>query len=169
MKELDLNADILPGVGAAGFMIGCSLDDLDCVLNNVKAIEKSDISDINKLLRSSKGVLHIVDNLSGESTIYFGNDVVRLKFTSEKKLYCINLFEGYLGSFVGFIHVGEMLAKVLSVFPIYFDENDEINYPDDESGAEVTGIGFYSTDESLDDNSGQIINGISIHDWSLNI
>jgi hypothetical protein len=164
---IDLSAEITPGKSGAGFDIGSSLSDLNELLAYAVKMDTSQVQNLRKLLAASEGFVVITDNSTGEKTVYYGDDIVRLKFNSKGMLYCMYLFEGYKGLFNNCIGIGSKLIDVTKIFPIYYDDHDEMHYPDDECGASVSGIAFYGAEESIDDDPEQVINGISVHDWSL--
>ncbi|AMV25136.1 hypothetical protein VT84_12125 [Gemmata sp. SH-PL17] len=92
--------------------------------------------------------------------------MVRFDFNAAGDLFCIWAFEGYRGRAFSRVGIGCPLQEVLSQFPLFFDNGDEMYYPDWESAPNApTGIAFVAHE---DEQPGRMpVLGICIHDWSV--
>lgn len=167
---IDLGVPIVPGKSAGGFTIGNSLDQVCSHFESVKVWTRASGEQLQAAIRSTMGWLDApLKELGGGQAIghifYFGGGVLQLHFNSTLILSGIVVFEGYRGSLLEGVSVGEPLSNVLKICAIEYDDVDEMHYPVPESGLE--GVAFIAEERSLDDSPGQTIAGISVFDRSL--
>ncbi|MEH2024793.1 hypothetical protein [Nostoc sp.] len=182
MDRLDLWAEIIPGVSAAGFSIGqhlSSIPDLsepNLVINLQEERKKREKSlesiNINEALSKSDGwicqkISSDSEKLDGHKVFYYKDRIVLLEFNSDDILFVIFVFEGYKGKFLDKFEIGTRLSDLREHFELDYDSGDELNYPSESSS--VKGIAFYGAEESLEDNPEQKIMGFCVHNWSLQV
>lgn len=168
----DLMAELIPAKGAAGFEIG---EGFDSILKRVGFVEWHDKdSTLDEKLSSNTGWIGVKSRcgLPGgpctlvQSLIYM-NDVICLEFEESLRLYRVDVGKGYGGSFFG-VKPGDDLRNLEGAgFGVLFnDMDDDFLIVKDESI--LAGISFLTDYRaSLEDAPDQIIQYISIHDWSL--
>jgi hypothetical protein len=159
MRHLDLRASILPGLSAAGFAIGMDIDEIKEIVNEANIV---DAPPKNSELQSNKSVIVVRKAGCKVSAVFFGNDQVRLCFNTQGKLFCIFLFEGYEGKYRDSITIGTQLQKVSELYPIEYDDGDEMCYVEN-----VPGIAFCGTCCALEVDPVQPVSGFCVHDWKL--
>ena len=168
MVAVDLDENLIPSTSAAGWRIGTRLVECGELLRGATEVENRPGFQLNNAINRNVGVLVVRNTFpykSGNTTIIFGADVVRLDFNSAGELFCIWVFEGYRGRAFGRIRIGSSLAEVRSLFSVFYDNGDEMYYPDQElSPSAPSGIAFVAAAEGTRDTP---ILGISIHDWGI--
>jgi len=166
MSAVDLAARIIPGESAAGFQLGLRLADMDAEVTSARKWGAGDGSLSAAIFSSSDWLVVDAADLGqrGEIRIYYGNGAVELHFSAAGVLYEVSVFSGYEGRFLDEIAIGGDAAKVREVAELFFDEGDEMYYPEDGSG--FNGIAFLIEED--DGGAGvESIAGISVHDWSM--
>ncbi|MEH2303333.1 MAG: hypothetical protein V7K88_31290 [Nostoc sp.] len=182
MDRLDLWAEIIPGVSAAGFSIGqhlSSIPDLsepNLVVNLQEEREKREKGlksiNINEALSKSDGwicqkICSDSEKLDGHKVFYYKDRIVLLEFNSDDIIFKIFVFEGYQGKFFDKFEIGSKVSDINEYFELEYDSGDEMHYPSESS--HVKGIAFYGAEESLEDNPEQKIMGFCVHNWSLQV
>jgi hypothetical protein len=169
MPAVDLDADLIPGTFAAGWRIGTRL--MDCTELLVVATNVEDQSGFNlgEAIDRNTGVL-IVRNVfplgSGYTSVIFGAGVVQLVFNARSELFEVYVKKGYRGLAFGRIGIGSSVEEVRSLFPVVYNSDDGMYYPDHElSPGAPSGIGFYASEEEQP--GGTPILAISVHDWDF--
>lgn len=168
----DLMAELIPAKGAAGFEIG---EGLDSILKRVGFVEWHDKdSTLDEKLSSNTGWIGVKSRcgLPGgpytlvQSIIYM-NDMICLEFEENLKLYRIDIGKGYGGSFFG-VRPGDDLRNLERAgFGILFNDMDD-DFLILRNESILAGISFLTDFRtSLGNVSDQIIQYISIYDWSL--
>lgn len=180
--EPDLMAEITPKKGAAGFILGSSIKDIVKKIGRVNWYE-SNVNIYNKCLQNHGwiGSVYYQSNIgkpyhkgmhSSEynilKTLIYKNNLIRLSFNKTGKLYVISLGLGYGKSFYN-AKPGDNIKLLEKYFKIYFDNQDDVFYLYKESNNDlIPGICFSTNYRaSLEEAPEQIIEFISIHDWSL--
>ncbi|PSB23876.1 hypothetical protein [Stenomitos frigidus] len=159
----DLEAPIIPGLSAAGFSLGMNLRELDHVLAAAKIEEICPGFNCFKEVKSCSEILYVKNTYL--SSLYYRNGTVRLDFNSCGELYWIFLFAGYCGSF-GLIKIGSSMHEVQEQMPIFYDDSDEMFYPDREVKPDVPdGIAFIALEEPDEHSQQWQVLGFSIHDY----
>lgn len=167
MPAVDLDADLIPGTSAAGWRIGIKLPECVELLRGATEVEYRLGFNLNEAIDRNVGVL-VVRNCvnSGRTSVFFGADVVRFDFNAAGTLYCIWTFEGYRGRAFSRIGIGSPIQEVQSLFPVFYDDGDEMYYPDQEKSPGVpSGIGFVAFPEDAVKETP--VFGICIHDWDV--
>ncbi|MEH2105048.1 hypothetical protein [Nostoc sp.] len=182
MTRLDLWAEIIPGVSAAGFSIGqhlSSIPDLsepNLVIDQKEEREKKQKGlkqiGLNDVLSNSDGwicqkICSDSEKLDGHTVFYYKDRVVLLHFNSDYILFVIFVFEGYQGKFLDKFEIGSKVSDLSEYVEVEYDSGDEKHYPSESS--HVKGIAFYGAEESLEDNPEQKIMGFCVHNWSLQV
>jgi len=163
MRALDLDAEILSGDSAAGFQLGMHVSEIDHIVNNAAVLYRSpNVAE----LHANSGVLVVRDPSNAVTTVFFGDDEVRLCFNAKGRLYCIFLFTGYRGAYRHCIHIGTPLKQANAQHRLLFDDGDEMSYIDNGSGEIMPGIAFVGTSCALEADPEQPISGFCVHDWS---
>jgi hypothetical protein len=169
MSAVDLDAELIPGEAAAGWRIGDCLADHGDRLRGAAVVEYRPGFHLNDAISRNTGVLVVRNGFplgSGNTTVFFGTDIVRLDFNAAGELFCAWAFEGYRGRAFGRIRIGSSLEDVRALFPLFWDNGDEMYYPDRESSPEApAGVAFCAS--SAAQSGSTPIYGISIHDWEL--
>ncbi|MCI0996544.1 hypothetical protein HWD95_21830 [Pseudomonas corrugata] len=164
----DIEAEIIPEVGAAGFMLG---DSYLSVLGLVGAVSwyESD-SGIHELLHKNKGWIGVRKRLGPRGdggsiiTLTYMNSLIVLAFENSATLYQIILGDGYFGSFQG-VRVGDSLSSLEKDFELDFNDDEFLVLNE---GGYVVGISFITDYRaSLLCAPNQTIKYISVHDWAL--
>ncbi|MEH2363329.1 hypothetical protein [Nostoc sp.] len=182
MDRLDLWAEIIPEVSAAGFSIGqhlSSIPDLskpNLVVNLQQEREKREKGlksiNINEALSKSDGwicqkISSDSDKLDGHTVFYYKDRVVLLHFNVNDILFVIFVFEGYQGKFFDKFEIGSKVSDINEYFELEYDSGDEMHYPF--KSPHIKGIAFYGAEQSLEDNPEQKIMGFCVHNWSLQV
>lgn len=164
--QVDIHADVVPSISAAGFHIGMRLHELSSMLIGARIEVFRPRFDLNEAINSNIGFLRINDYVEkGKTAIFYKHDLIRLQFNAESELYCIFVFEGYKGKFENKLGIGSHLCEAVAFNSLYYDDGDEMHYFEDSSGELIPGLAFSAEEASLVDAPDQIINGFCIHDW----
>jgi hypothetical protein len=167
MPPVDLNADLIPGTAAAGFPIGARLSECTEFLQRAEEVTYRPGFNLVEAIGRNTGVL-VVRNYfpmgSGHTAVFYRADMITLSFNANEELFQVFVLEGYRGRAFGQVGVGSRLQEVRNLFPVVYDDGDEMYYPDLEQTPDAPlGIAFSaSREEPLD---GPRILGISVHDW----
>jgi hypothetical protein len=182
MNRLDLRAEIIPGVSAAGFSIGqhlSSIPDLKepiLVVNLEEERKKREKGlksiSLNDVLSNSDGwicqkISSYSEKLDGHKVFYYKDRIVLLEFNSDDILFEIFVFEGYQGKFFDKFEIGSKVSDINEYFELEYDSGDDMHYPS--GSCHVKGIAFYGAEQSLEDNPEQKIMGFCVHNWSLQV
>ncbi|WKB55772.1 hypothetical protein [Eleftheria terrae] len=164
---LDLHASLVPGTSAAGFEIGQSLSSVESLLHGASKTDYVPGFHLLAALAENKGAL-ILRNFGepGETSIFFGSDIVRLVFSPGGVLGCIYVFEGYLGAFEG-VRVGDMLSLLSQTMELDFDGGDEMYYRLDGKGEYVPGIAIVAVEADASQHATTPVGGYCVHDWTI--
>ncbi len=163
---LDLRAPLIPGKSAAGFFIGQRMDEVKKFIGDSPKWNQESDHPFLAVLRDSKGwISHGYDNLTIEELV-FGNNLIRLQFNGAGILYNIFVDAGYEGLVWGEVKIGDKLSTVLRWCDLEYGPGDDMHYPVSD-GAEFQGIAFGAEDCPLEESPDQVIDMVSIHDWSL--
>ena len=169
---VDLNADIVPGISAAGFRIGQTLAEIQATELSQCVVREWDRSQdqLHKAIEETEGWLscdlRILTMPERHGTfLWYQRGAVNLHFNADGVLYEISVWKGYLGRFASAIQIGDRLDKVLAITDLVHDSGDEVHYPVEDGS--IRGIGFVAEDTPLENSPDQIISGISVHDWAL--
>ncbi len=169
MPAVDLDADLIPGNSAAGWRIGIKLAECGELLRGATEVEYRPGFNLVEAIDRNVGVLVVRNDLplgSGNTGVFFGPDVVRFDFNAAGRLYCIWAFQGYRGRAFGRIGIGSLIQEVQSLFPVFYDDGDEMYYPDQEKSPGVpSGIGFVAFPEDAVKETPVV--GVCIHDWDV--
>jgi hypothetical protein len=164
---LNLDAEIVPGVGAAGFRLGQDAAEIDAAIAGAKAWTRSAGRSLNQAIDSGKewvcvshSELSFDPDAKGKS-YYAPGGVVKLQFNGRSQLFNIVVYDGYRGAAWGDVTVGCSVATAMKHYPLEYDDGDEAYYPVE--SAPVRRIGFHANDGSLE----EAIYGISVHDWDM--
>jgi hypothetical protein len=169
MPAVDLDADLIPGTSAAGWRLGVRLTECGELLRGATEVEYQPGFNLVEAIHRNIGVL-VVRNYfpigSGNTAIFFGADIVRFDFNAVGALFCVWTFEGYRGRAFGRIGIGSTIQEVQSSFPVFYDDGDEMYYPDQEKSPGVpSGIAFVAyPDDAVKETP---VVGICVHDWDV--
>lgn len=162
MNILDLQAEIVPGKSAAGFELGARIEAIKSSIPHSDQWQP-DKMQLVEAIAASLGWLNVINSQlnegAGGEILYYGKGSVELHFNSEGILYCISVFKGYSGLLFDEVKIGDPLASLKKWFDCFYDEGDEIYYPEDTD--EYPGVGFHADSGSPN----ETIFGMSIHDW----
>jgi hypothetical protein len=167
VRQVDLDAAIVPGRSAAGFRLGENLGSIEAELPNLTdwVPERQQLVEA---LAATEGWLraktHSAQGDLRGTLLAFKGGAVELQFSPQDILCEIRLADGYRGKVLNDIGIGDRLASVSARCSLSFDDGDEMYYP--EAGAASGGLGFIAAapqDEEVD----RKILGISVHDWQL--
>ena len=164
---LNIDAEIVSGVGAAGFRLGQDAAELDAAIAESKAWTRASGRSLMQEVGSAKGWVCVAHSeLSTKpgaqgKTYYAPGGVVELHFNGRGQLFNIMLFEGYRGTVWSDVRVGSPVAAAMAHCDLEYDGGDEAYYPIESSP--VKGIGFHANDGSPD----EAIYGITVNDWKL--
>jgi hypothetical protein len=169
MTSIDLDGELIPGRFAAGLSIGDQFSDCEELLRNAVEVEYLPGFNLVEAINCNTGVL-VVRNYfplgSGNTAVFYRAHVITMQFNRREELYSVSMGEGYRGRAFGRVGVGSQLQEVRELFPVFYDDGDEMYYPDPESAVCVpSGIAFHASGEQPEDIAP--ILGISIHDWEL--
>jgi len=169
---LDLHATIEPGRSAAGFKIGQLFSSIEPFLESVLRVTYKPGLDVLALHRANTGAL-VMEGFGRPGVgITFGDDVVRLAFSSDGRLGCIHVFEGkykgssYTGSYRG-VRIGQPLSTLTEVDTYEFDSGDEMYYRVGADGEYVPGLAVVAVEEDVAAHGSIPIVGYCVHDWSV--
>ena len=169
---VDLNADIVPGISAAGFRIGQTLAEIEAaeLRNGAVFVWDRSRGALGSAIELTDGwLLCDARNLTmperGGTLLWYNRGAVNLHCNADGVLYEISVWQGYSGRFADVIQIGDRLDKVLAFTNLIHDSGDEAHYPVEENL--IRGIGFIAEDTPLDNSPDQIIRGISVHNWAL--
>jgi hypothetical protein len=169
MSTVDLNADLIPGTSAAGWRIGVRLPECHAMTRGATEVEYRPGFNLVDAIIHNAGVLVVRNTFplgSGHTAVVVGADVVRFGFNARGELFEVSVREGYHGRAFGSVGIGNSVAEVRSLFPVFFDSGDELFYPDTELAPHApSGIGFYAGDDEPPDDAP--IMAISVHDWDI--
>lgn len=163
---LDLNAPLVPGKSAAGFFIGQRMEEVRASIGDCPRWSQDSDRPFLVVLRESEGwISHGYEKLTTEALV-FRNHVVRLQFNGAGILYNIFVDAGYDGLVWGEVKIGDKLSTVLQWCDLEYGPGDDMHYPVSDD-AEFQGIAFAAEDCPLEESPDQVIDIVSIHDWSL--
>ncbi|XGV98612.1 MAG: hypothetical protein ACAF41_06670 [Leptolyngbya sp. BL-A-14] len=159
----DLEAPIIPGTSAAGFSLGVGLQDISHVLAAAR------VEEIRPGFRSADAIKNCSDILyikhRNTSSLNYANGAVRLSFNSRGELCSIFLYKGYLGRLFNSIAIGNSMYDVKAKMPVFYDDLDEMFYPDREIQPDLpNGIAFGASEEP-DEQQEWNIWAFSVHDY----
>jgi hypothetical protein len=167
LRQVELDAEIVPGRSAAGFSLGEQLANVEPELPGLsdwRAEEQSlaeAISSTEHWLRAK--IFSAQGDLRG-TFLVFGGGVVELWFPVHGTLCEIRLFKGYRGKVLGSVAVDDPLESVMAQCPLSYDNADEMYYPDENTTTK--GLAFIAPSPG-DDEAEMKVLGISVHDWRL--
>jgi hypothetical protein len=172
MPLVDLNADIVPGVGAAGFRIGQTFAEIQLAELSYYVVPRWNESrdPLGFAIEETEGWLlydlriHTTPERL-ETRASYNHGAIELAFSTRAVLYNVSVYSGYHGRFADTVQIGDRLDKVLAITNLFYDSGDEMHFPTEDSS--IRGIGFYTGDGPLELSPDQEILGISVHDWSL--
>lgn len=166
----DLNAELVPRVGAAGFLLG---EDLSGILQKIGPVDWFESGrHLDCVLAKSSGWIGVRQKAGAaagvgrivESLIY-RDDLVSLDFSGAGKLYRIVVGKGYSGAFKTIVP-GDALTALSDWCEIKFNDMDD-DFFVEVAGRCIDGIGFITDHRaSLENAPNQRIEYISVHDWS---
>lgn len=167
----NLKAALIPGISAAGFSLG---EDFSSIQERIGIFDwyESDAC-LDKVLISSAGWVGVRSKVGtaiglGKTVESFSylNDVVSLYFGDAKKLYRVVVGKGYQGKFKS-VMPGDDLLLLNDYYDLDFNDVDD-DFLIIESGRYIEGISFITDYRaSLEHAPSQMIECISIHDWSF--
>ncbi|QRY80488.1 hypothetical protein JVX91_05055 [Pseudomonas sp. PDNC002] len=164
----DIDAELIPGVSAAGFVIG---ESLAAVKERIGSFEcyGPDVH-LRDILLSSSGWIGTKRRIGLDDQFVFSyrymNELVSLYFEDREILYRIAVGVGYRGSFHG-VRPADSILKLAESFDVDFN-SDEDEFIAMKGGKDIFGISFVTDHRaSLEHAPEQTIQFISIHDWSL--
>ncbi len=168
MLKPNLNADLKPGVGAAGFCLGDSYVEIINAVGVVQWIEPG--ANLRNIISANKVWVGVKKRIGRSDeviiTLTYMDDVVFLAFGKNMILYQIVVGEGYIGAFNG-IRIGDDLRALENNFEIDFNDADD-EFLILKGTDYICGISFdTSYRSSLINAPLQQIRHISIHDWDL--
>ena len=100
------------------------------------------------------------------TTFFVGPETLRLTFSVEGQLSCIDMFAGYLGTYRG-VGVGDALSKISSSEAVEYDDGDDMYYRVDEAGSIIPGLAIVAVKADVADHAETFIDGFCVHDWSM--
>ncbi|MGG6296175.1 hypothetical protein ACQ4M4_17440 [Leptolyngbya sp. AN02str] len=160
----DLEAPIIPGSSAAGFSLGMRLEEMSRVIATAIIEEMRPGFNSVKAVENCRDVLYIKNR--NWSSLHYANDAVRLDFNSHGELCNIFLFAGYLGCLFNSITIGSSMHDVKARMPIFYDDSDEMFYPDWEAQPDLPyGIAFIASEDPDEKNQEWDVLGFSVHDY----
>jgi hypothetical protein len=170
----NLFADIVPGVGAAGFSLGQSITEFDEVLASASRWDKT-LLQIGQAINAVDGWLLVEDSqlrspglerlyqntdfLTGRS-LHFGSGAVKIHFNGDGVIDCIEISEGYKGLLHGALGIGDELKLALQYFELEYDDVEEMHHPLDAESSRL--ISFYAEEKSLLSSPNQRIHSVFI-------
>ncbi|WP_152531850.1 hypothetical protein [Pseudomonas syringae] len=166
----DLKADLVPGLSAAGFELGNSLDE---ILKKIGQVTWHDSkSTTYELLENNTDWLGIREEIRFKehgdfvSYLFFKNRLLMLAFMNGRSLYNINVGIGYSGNFEG-IRPGLYLESISTPLLVEFNEFDD-DFLIFDGEAVIEGISLLTDHRApLEHAPNQKIEYISIHNWAV--
>jgi hypothetical protein len=166
---LDVDAPIVPGESAAGFRIGQSFEEVRALLGPIPAWEPANGRGpihLHADVANTPGWISFDDrSASGLEFLHYGRGMLSLVVDSGGRIAQVTVGAGYRGLAWQDVGVGMRLDRVLRWTGLEYDTSDEMHYPDGASAIE--GIGFVACRESLEQAPDQLIEQISIYDFSF--
>ncbi len=163
LPSFDLDAPIIPKTSAAGFSLGQRLEEMEHLLPLSKVEKVQSGFNAVQASQENSGLLYL--QFDGWSSLEYQHQTVRLSFNSNGELSCIWLFAGYRGNFLEKVGIGSSVHDLKNLMPIFYDDGDEMFYPDWEGHQDLPhGIAFVAA-EHPEKNSDWIIHGFSVHDY----
>jgi len=144
IDRLDLRAEIIPGVSAAGFSIGQHLSSIpnlsepNLIIDQKEERKKREKGlksiGLNDVLSNSDGwicqkISSDYEKLDGHKFFYYKDRVVQLHFNANDILFVIFVFEGYQGKFFDKFEIGSKVSDINEYFELEYDSGDEMHYP----------------------------------------
>jgi hypothetical protein len=164
-QYFDLDASIIPRTSAAGFSLGQRLEEIKHLLLVARVEKVRSGFDAVRASQENEGLLYL--EFDGWSSLEYKRGVVRVDFNSDGRLSSIWLFEGYCGRLLNTVSIGSSMHEVKKLMPIFYDDGDEIFYPDWEAQADLPyGVGFIAAEEEKE-GSDWVLHGVIIHDYEL--
>jgi hypothetical protein len=159
----DLDAPIIPGISAAGFSLGLGLEKISHLLSASRVEKVHPKFNAVRASEENEGLLYL--EYDSWSSLEYRGSVVRVDFNGNGKLSSIWVFEGYRGRLLNTLRVGSSMHEVKKLMPIFYDDCDEMFYPDREAQPDLPfGVGFIAAEEE-EEGSSWVLHGISIHDY----
>jgi hypothetical protein len=160
----DLDAPIIPRTSAAGFSLGQRLEEMSHLLSTAKIEKVGPGFNAVQASEENEGLLYIEYD-HGSSSLEYRGGIVQIGFTNKGELSSIWLFEGYQGLVLDAIKIGHSMNEVKKLMPIFYDDGDEMFYPNWEIKPDLPyGISFIAVEEEEADSEWKL-QGISIHDY----
>lgn len=163
MNIVNLNADIIPGESAAGFVLGAHLTQVRSIFARVTRWDhrhdtlREAVAKCDGWLQTSGAAMS--DGTRQGPSFFYRHGAVELHFDEEGVLTTIAVFKGYAGALFGRIRVGDELAGVTEFCELVFSQDEDMHYPADSA---ITGVGFGAEFEPLVRAPSQRIFGIYI-------
>src|SRR5262245_38717173 len=166
---VDLLGDIRPGEGAAGLRLGRSFSEIDFGPAQIVSWTR-DQGPLAASIAATSGWLRVNLEMvsfaqSGTYELNYHHGAIVLQFSKAHILYNISVYSDYRGALAGTIRIGDRLATVLKLIPLFYDSGDEMHYPGE--GSPIHGIGFIAEPLPLEERPDQVIIGMYVHDWNL--
>ena len=164
---IDLQASIIPGSSAAGYRLGQVFAEVVTQLGTVPIWSRE--QPLSVAIDGSTGWLQVpLSLLTGGanegSALLFSHGTVKLNFAPTGALYEIVLAKNYAGTLLGGVGIGSMLSQAQHCMTLEYDGGDEMYYSAEKENG---GVAFYAGEETYDRDESQIIQIISVHDWSM--
>lgn len=167
----NLKAVLIPGISAAGFSLGEDFSSIQGEIGIVDWYESN--ACIDEILINSAGWVGVRSKVGtaiglGKTVKSFSylNDLVSLDFGEANKLYRIVVGKGYQGKFKSVVP-GDDLLLLNDSYELDFNDVDD-DFLIIESGRYLEGISFITDYRaSLERSPSQVIEYISVHDWSF--
>src|SRR5262245_20073462 len=155
MPSVDLDAELIPGTSAAGFPIGVRLSGCEGLLQEAAEVAYRPGYNLVEVIGRNTGVL-VVRNYfpvgPGHTAVSYRADTITLCFNADEELFEVSVREGYRGRAFGRVGIGSQLQVVRDLFPVFYDDGDEMYYPDRELAPDApSGIVFYASPEEQPD------------------
>ena len=169
MPPVDLDADLIPAASAAGLRLGTRLAECLGPAGGATSVEYRPGFDLNAAIDRNTGILIVRDYFppgSGHSAAFCGPDLVRLQFNAADELFAVWVHAGYRGRAFGRVGGGTELAEVRALFPLFYDDGDELFHPDGAaSPLAPPGIAFLAGPDA--GAASNPVLGIRVHDWAI--
>ena len=163
LPQFDLNAPIIPKISAAGFSLGDRLEEMEHLLSSATIKKVSPGFNSVRASQENKGLLHL--QYDGWSSLEYQHYTVRLDFNDDGQLSSIWMFSDYRGCFLESFCTGSSIHALKELMPIFYDDGDEMFYPDHEKRQDLPyGIAFIAAEDAEED-SEWLIHGFSVHDY----
>ncbi|WP_156174845.1 hypothetical protein [Pseudomonas syringae pv. coryli] len=166
----DLEADLVPGLSAAGFELGSSLEGILKKIGQVTWYDSK--STTYELLENNTGWLGIREEIRFKehgdfvNYLFFKNRLLKLAFMNGTSLYNINVGIGYSGNFEG-VRPGLELGSIKSPLLIEFNEFDD-DFLILNGETVIDGISLLTDYRApLENAPKQKIEYVSIHNWAI--